>query len=61
MVCELELEPHEVHLLVNNNFSGHPKFIKSQIEDEDGKTITEYANAIGQKIATLQYGTDLNK
>ncbi len=30
------------------------KFLKSTITDEDGKQILEYANAIGQKIATLR-------
>jgi YD repeat-containing protein len=30
-------------------------FLKSVITDEDGKQVIEYANAIGQKIATLRF------
>ncbi len=56
LACDLDLSKNEIHLLVNDEFSGDPRFIKHELEDEDGKQMITYSNAVGQKIANLQYG-----
>lgn len=54
--CELGLKAPEVALLINPEFDGDLKFIRAEIRDEDEKKVVSYTNAIGQKVATLQYG-----
>ncbi len=60
LTCDLNLNPYEVQTIINTGFSGAPLFIKEQVTDEDGKTMTTYMNAIGQKVAMLQYSNASN-
>lgn len=57
LACELDLNSREAKELIQPNlFGGTVKFVRTETEDEDGKKMLTYTNAIGQQIATKQYG-----
>jgi len=56
LACELNLIAPEAALIINPDFSSDLKFIRTETEDEDDKKLVSYANAIGQQVATKQFG-----
>lgn len=53
MACDLSLSSAEVNEMMPFNIQGYV-YNKVTTTDEDGKSMTEYTNAIGQKVATRQ-------
>ncbi len=53
LTCELDLTSDEERLMYSNSPTGY-YFTRVETTDEDGKKVVEYANAMGQKVATKQ-------
>ncbi len=54
MSCELGLNGPELRLIMNSGATGAFRFTRASVKDQDNKEMITYANAMGQKVATLQ-------
>lgn len=58
--CEVELNAFEQDLMLPDNEWNY-YYTRVETEDEDGKIVVQFANAIGQKVATMQHPNSTDK